>query len=134
MGLTPEAAAARAKIRISGRRWRQIEDGEETHGGKPAVAGDSQLAHMAAVVGVDPDELDKQGRAEAGEILRAIKHREESQPAGRDIAAFFRDQSIPIEERRRAAEELWRILPWVFRGEEPPRSADRDGEAGRLNG
>ena len=128
-GLSPEEAAARLKIKLRGSRWRQIEAGYVRVQGenRPTRASDSTLAHMAYDLSVEPQELDHAGRHEAAEVLRTIKRREARQgsPRQTDIAAYFRDQSIPIDERRRVAEELWRILPFVFRGEEPPPNSGR---------
>lgn len=78
LGLSPEQAAERLKIKMSARRWRQIEDGFETRGGKPAPAGDMQLAHMAHVVNMSPEELEQVDRPEAAEILRRMLHLEET--------------------------------------------------------
>jgi hypothetical protein len=75
VGLSPETAAKRCDTRMSGRRWRQIEAGEESKGGKPAPVGNSRLAHMAYAVGIASDELRAVGREEAGEILARIERR-----------------------------------------------------------
>ena len=79
-GLSPERAASQARIRISGRRWRQIEAGTEHAGGKPAIARPQLLAHMAAVVGVTPEQLEDVGKHAAARILREI-HRQETEEA-----------------------------------------------------
>jgi transcriptional regulator with XRE-family HTH domain len=72
-GLSHAEASERITIQMGGRRWRQIEDGyESTKSGKRASAGDMQLAHMASVVGVTPDELEEVGRGGAAQVLRRI--------------------------------------------------------------
>jgi transcriptional regulator with XRE-family HTH domain len=75
-GLSPEQAAQRLKIKLSGRRWRQLEEGREHSTGKPAEMGDAQLAHMAHDVGVTAEQLTGIGRHEAAEILREIQRQE----------------------------------------------------------
>jgi hypothetical protein len=77
-GHSPESAARRCGKPMTGRRWRQIEAGEETRGGKPALADDGRLAHMAHAVRVTPEELRAVGRAEAAEILAMIRAHERS--------------------------------------------------------
>lgn len=72
-GLGYEAAAEQLKIKLSGRRWRQLEEGREHSGGKPAPISDATLAHMADVVHVPPERLEDVGRFEAAEILREIQ-------------------------------------------------------------
>ncbi|WP_340382242.1 hypothetical protein U5640_36190 [Streptomyces sp. SS7] len=72
-GLSPEEAAALLPIRLSGARWRQIENGyERRNPPKPVRAPDKTLAHMAHAVGVTPERLEEAGRPEAAEILREI--------------------------------------------------------------
>jgi transcriptional regulator with XRE-family HTH domain len=68
-GLSPEDAAAKTTV-IKSRRWRQIEAGRD--GDRPATGEDHVIAHMAAVVGVEPALLARAGRAEAAEVLREI--------------------------------------------------------------
>lgn len=75
-GLTYDQAAGLLKIRLSGRRWRQLEEGREHSGGKLALMGEAQLAHMAHVVGVTPEQLVEIGKHEAAEILREIERQE----------------------------------------------------------
>lgn len=91
-GLTYDQAADRLKIKMSSRRWRQLEEGREHGGGKVTVMGDPQLAHMAHVVGVAPERLIEIGKREAAEILREIEHqvRSDSKSA---------DESLPTNRR-----------------------------------
>lgn len=71
-GLSPAEAAARLSIRLGPRRWRQLEDGYESRGGRKVAAGDKQLAHMAHAVGLTPERLEEAGRPDAAAILREI--------------------------------------------------------------
>lgn len=83
-GLSPETAAERAPVRLGGGRWRHIEQGYTRRAPfTPTTAPAKTLAHMANVVGVQPEQLDDAGRADAAEILREIKRQEasEGQPA-----------------------------------------------------
>jgi transcriptional regulator with XRE-family HTH domain len=107
--MSPEDAAPLAGV-IKSRRWRQIEQGHP--------ASDEVLAHMAAVTGVDPEQLEQAGRKEAAEILREIR-RQESQhipglPPGVDPAAFPADKWRALIE---AARILTAALDEVERGE-----------------
>jgi hypothetical protein len=72
LGISPEAAAARIRIKLSGRRWRQLEAGEESPGGTKATMSAGQLAHMASVVRLRPEHLESIGKTEAAAILRTI--------------------------------------------------------------
>src|SRR4051812_21089924 len=81
MGLSHTEAARRLAIKIGARRWRQIEDGYESKGGRIAKGGDMQYAHMAHVVGVAPDDLRSVGRDEAAEVLQKLIDTT-SRPAG----------------------------------------------------
>ncbi len=72
MGLSHAEAVKRLAIKMGARRWRQIEDGYESKGGRIAKGGDMQYAHMAHVVGVTPDDLRAAGRDEAAEVLRML--------------------------------------------------------------
>lgn len=93
-GLSPETAAQRLRIKLSGRRWRQLEEGREHGTGKPAVMGDAQLAHMAHVVGVGAEQLDQVGRGEAAAILREIE-RQEQRIATADAVAAAESPEVP---------------------------------------
>ncbi|MFI6248967.1 hypothetical protein [Streptomyces sp. NPDC051016] len=73
MGLSAETAAARAEIKLSGSRWRQIEKGYRGDMGTEVVAPHATLAHMAWAVGVDSDRLAETGRTQAAEILREME-------------------------------------------------------------
>ncbi|MEU3346370.1 hypothetical protein ABZ723_15570 [Streptomyces sp. NPDC006700] len=74
-GLSPESAAGLLPIRLSGVRWRQIENGyERKNPPKPVRAPAKTLAHMAHVVDVSPERLEEAGREDAAEILREILH------------------------------------------------------------
>lgn len=65
LGLSPERIVERlTRVKMSGRNWRQIEDGR--------AAPDETIAHMAHAVGITPARLAETGRTEAAEILRAI--------------------------------------------------------------
>ena len=69
-GMSPEDAATLTTV-IKARRWRQVESGHD--GDRRAIADDDVIAHMAAVVGLDPEQLARAGRAEAAEVLREIR-------------------------------------------------------------
>lgn len=58
-------------IRLGESRWYHIEGGTEGKG-KPVIAPDDTLAHMAYVVGLTPERLTKVGREDAAEILEEI--------------------------------------------------------------
>jgi transcriptional regulator with XRE-family HTH domain len=100
-GLSPERAASQARIRISGRRWRQIEAGAERAGGKPAIARPELLAHMAAVAGVTPQQLEEVGKNAAALILREI-HRQETEEAPDPVEQGIRAvPGLPSDEAER---------------------------------
>lgn len=93
MGISPETAVTRLGIKMSARRWRQLEAGEETRGGKPAAARAAQLAHMARVVGAPPErleEIDTREAREAAEILRVMGPAQRDGETGRDAAEELR--------------------------------------------
>lgn len=77
---TPVAAAAAG---ISKARLSQIENGYEKRAGQyRSVSGsDAVIAHLAAVSGVTPRELDEAGRPVAASVLRIILARQETGPA-----------------------------------------------------
>lgn len=75
-GMSISMAADRIRIDLKARRWRQIEDGHETKGGKPVNVPDLTLAHMARVVGIVPGQLDEIGRTTAAGILREIQRQD----------------------------------------------------------
>ena len=106
-GLTPDQAASQLKIKLSGRRWRHLEDAREpTKPGVRVIIGHTQLAHMAWVVGVTPEQLEEADRSEAAEILRVIER-----------------QDAPVSERADTGEEALRepgIPPEIPRSELPP--------------
>lgn len=77
-GLSPEAAAARMKVKFSGSRWRQIEAGYRADSSRQVVAPDRTLAQMAHAVGVSSERLKTAGRAEAAEILHEIERTAEA--------------------------------------------------------
>lgn len=88
LGLSPERIVERlSRVTMSGRNWRQIEDGR--------AAPDETIAHMAYVADVDADQL-AEARPEAAEILREI----ERQEGARQQATQDRDEQL------RHAEEL----------------------------
>ncbi|MFJ2477049.1 helix-turn-helix domain-containing protein [Streptomyces sp. NPDC087659] len=72
-GLSPEKAAARMSVPISGSRWRQIEAGWRKDSGTTVTAPATTLAQMAAAIGLTPDRLATAGRDDAAEILREIE-------------------------------------------------------------
>lgn len=78
-GLSPETAAARAKVQLGGSRWRQIEAGYRGRSSPPVpvVAPDRTLAHMAHAVGISPQRLAEVNREGAAEILREIERSSE---------------------------------------------------------
>lgn len=70
-------AATRAGI--SKQRLSQVLNGMSGHGmtrGRPAPR--RVIAHIAAVVGVTPEQLEQAGRADAAKVLREILRREEN--------------------------------------------------------
>ncbi|TDD32477.1 hypothetical protein E1287_22580 [Actinomadura sp. KC06] len=125
LGISPEIAATRLQIKLSARRWRQIEAGEETKGGKPAEASPSQLAHMATVVGIEPDQLRELGHDEAAEIQEVIKARLAAEPTSTDpLAGLPADPGERVAElarrQRVLATELERVAG------KPPEATDED--------
>jgi hypothetical protein len=114
--MSPEDAAPLAGV-IKSRRWRQIEQGQH--------ADDDVLAHMAAVVGVDPAQLEQAGRPESAEVLREVLRQKravaepEPEPGLPDLSALSpekrrdlidaldylraRIEQVEREERRRGA-------------------------------
>lgn len=71
-GMSYADAAGAIRIRLKDRRWRQIEDGYESRNGRIARGGPMQLAHMAYVVKVTPDQLREAGEPDAAEILQTL--------------------------------------------------------------
>lgn len=106
LGISPEVAAGKLKIKLSGRRWRQIEAGEETQGGKPVEATAGTLAHMASVVGVQPDQLVELGQDEAAEILRVINREADREEAVADRGPLA---GLPVDPDARLAELTRRL-------------------------
>jgi hypothetical protein len=105
-GLGYDAAADKLKIRLTGRRWRQLEEGREHSGGKAATMSDVVLAHMAYVVNVSPEQLEGVGRAESAEILREIQRQDQQRAEGSRLTT-----EVPTDELERllkAAEALQR--------------------------
>lgn len=81
-GLSPEAAAELLPFKLSGVRWRQIEKGYERKNPPKLVSAPARtLAHMAHVLGLSPERLEKAGRADAAEILREIGRAEAEAPS-----------------------------------------------------
>lgn len=122
-GLTVTKAASLAGM--SHQNWSRIEQGR-AQSLTPAT-----LAHMANAAGVVSEELAGLGQSEAAAILERIEidaEREQdrtssSRPTAAQIARWFRDESVPIEERRRVAERFLDVLPYIMRGQEPPPEA-----------
>lgn len=121
MAVTDAAQAAG----MSHQNWSRIEQG------KARTLTPGTLARMADVVGVASSELKERGHEEAAAILERIErerptgHQQgaSSRPTAEQIAAWFRDESIPIDERRRVAERFLDVLPFLMRGQEPPPAA-----------
>lgn len=78
-GISPETAAARMQIKFSGSRWRQIEAGYRKDLGREVVAKPEVLAHMALVVSITPERLEKAGRTDAAIVLREIQGQDAEQ-------------------------------------------------------
>lgn len=150
-GLSLEEAARRlAKMSgagFSASRWSQLESGYRIVGGEaiPQRALDGRLAQMAYVVGLAPEQLEDVDRAEAAQILRELlRQRDESgedqqepptvPPSIAELTAYFRDSRVPLEVRQQRAIDLFRVLPYFMRGEEPPEITDDAGDAGRGSG
>ncbi|MEU1596145.1 hypothetical protein ABZ468_25630 [Streptomyces sp. NPDC005708] len=72
-GFSPEVAAARMQIKFSGSRWRQIEAGYRKDLRREVVAKPEVLAHMALIVGVTPERLERADRGDAAAVLREIQ-------------------------------------------------------------
>lgn len=113
-GLSPEQAAPRTGIKLSGSRWRHIEQGYSTKD-KPVRAPAKTLAHMARTVGVTPERLVEAGREDAAEILWEIQRQESehskpfadlSDPDERTIWGM----NVPEETRRTLIELLRRDM------------------------
>lgn len=119
-GLTVERAAAAAGI--STQTWSRIEQGRA----KTIPAG--TLAHMAAVTHIQPDELIAVDRDAAARILERIRREPASRADLAEWRAYLRDSSIPIEERRRAAQVALAAYPYLLAGQEPP-AGENDGES-----
>ena len=83
--LSPEDAAPLAGV-IKARRWRQIEAG--------ARVDHDVLAHMAAAVGADPDQLEEAGRGESAAILREILRQQGEPPAARPLGMTPDEETI----------------------------------------
>ena len=74
----------RRGFRFSVSRWSQIENGYEGSL-KPANAPPGTLAHMARVLRISPERLEKAGRHDAAEVLVEIMRIDEEAAA---VAAF----------------------------------------------
>jgi hypothetical protein len=104
-GISPEAAAELAPIRLGGARWRHIEKGVDSKK-RPVRGPDRTVAHMARVVGVTPDRLADVGRHEAAEVLREILRQEaeetQEQPYANLADRLERtawEMPLPVEQR-----------------------------------
>lgn len=134
--------------RFSASRWSQLETGYRiAHGTSvPQRAKDGRLAQMAYVVGLQPSQLEDVGKREAAEVLRELTRQEqrrgqasatttEEAPRQRsgasEAAKYFRDTSIPIEQRARDAARFLEVLSYLLRGEEPPPARQLDEERNR---
>lgn len=143
-GLSAADAASATNGKVSYRRWVQVEQGYVTKSGNrvPTTASDQALAHMAAVVGAKTDQLVGAGRVEAAEVLAVILADRESDIRERDIrdgniirqmAEYFEDESVSVEEKKAAAERFFKILPFYMIGQRPPRDLLKDDDP-RGNG
>lgn len=102
-GLSPEVAAERTPVRLGGGRWRHIEQGYTRRTPfTPTTAPAKTLAHMANVVGVDPEQLEGAGREDAAEILREIRRQE---------AADEQSAAGPVDPRVQMAVDILMDLP-----------------------
>lgn len=124
-GLNHTEAASKIEIQLGARRWRQIEDGWEKRGVTRAVAGDPQLAHMAFVVGVSPEDLEAVDRHEAAEILRMIERRHKS-PAPDPTLGELAERVKNDPDLARAVLEILR------RGQPPPEPEQSADEGGQM--
>lgn len=109
-GLSHAEASERLTIQMGGRRWRQIEDGYESlRTEKRASAGDMQLAHMARVVGVKPEELEQVDRAGAAQVLRRILLEDSQEDVPGDPYALQRGETE--NERMDRLYQEWKQRP-----------------------
>lgn len=127
-GVSPEAAAELAPIRLGGARWRHIERGfEPKRPPKPVRAPDKTLAHMARVVGVSPERLVEAGRAVAAEVLREIIRQEAESDETQQVGPYANltdrlertawEMPLPIEQRRLIVDMLREAKSQGSRGE-----------------
>jgi len=81
---TPDVARAAG---ISKARLSQIENGYERRAGRysPVRGKDDTIAHVAAVVGVTPEQLEEARRPDAALILREILRRDQETDAALDL-------------------------------------------------
>lgn len=132
LGWSTAEAAAATDGQVSPRRWVQIEQGYVGKGGArvPTTASDSVLAHMAAALGVTPEQLIEVDRQESAEVLRMIvaergvierEHTRQDREILRRMAEFFEDDSVSADEKRIMAERFFRVLPYYVAGQRPPR-------------
>lgn len=123
-GLSPERIVKRlTRISMSGRNWRQIEDGRNVP--------DETLAHMARAVGLTPERLEEVGRPEAAAILREINRMEaddstadgnEAELAGFNAAADLPDDPAErMAELRRRLDALTEAAQRLLGGEQEER-------------
>ncbi|MFE6025580.1 hypothetical protein [Streptomyces niveus] len=117
-------------------RWGQIENGYLMKDGTPmpTKAGDMQLAHMANVTGVRPDQLDAAGRQDAADILREIQQQEAERQQSHGPVT---DPRVEMAERilnelpPRVREEVLRRFGGSLPApSDPPQSQGRGREAG----
>lgn len=129
LGLSQPKAAARTGGVVSTTRWAQIEQGYLIRQARryPTRASDSVLAHMAAAVGVTPEQLEELGKREAAEVLRMIRGRRPQRQAEaggapdlEQIARWFADESVPADERAETAHRFLQLLPYFVKGQTPP--------------
>jgi transcriptional regulator with XRE-family HTH domain len=92
------ARQAAVKAGISEGRWRQIVSGYQSARGQqfPVTAPAATLAHMAAAVGLTPEDLTEAGRGDAADILRDLNQHGPSQPgpAAARASTSERDEAL----------------------------------------
>lgn len=126
---------------LSDARWRHITKGYQPTGGgryNEARAPAATLARMALVLGLDPDDLDKVGRSDAGVILADMQAAKERRPspvpqpptvragkAGSDpIDLIYRSTTMTDAEKIDAITKLMELRNRVEQSEAAPDHGD----------
>ncbi|MGW4889651.1 hypothetical protein [Streptomyces murinus] len=141
MGLSAEAAAGRAEIRLSGARWRQIEKGFRGDSQSVVTAPHATLAHMARAVGITSDRLAETGRTEAADILREMERTKAPDTSATVEAApltelkDWQQQIIlnALDERPRSAREKALLLRTLAAQIEAAAGEPAESPTGRHN-